>query len=305
MDRRQHRRRLAAWGAGVLALAAVAAVAIPLTVSSPARAEIDGIVLTDDELAIGVDRAGRAAEQAGGDDADVRAAAIDSLRDDLALLEVARAVGATDLERPADILDALDEVNAARAEAQRAGEVVYGPISYSARTFYSKSLTDIREATARALLSSDDPRFAVGDDEVRARFDAESSEWASAATTHTLTRLRTDEADPAAAQAILERALATGDTADVQVETITVADAELVDGLWNPETAAAIRAADIGGTAGPEPSRSGWAAYRVDAREVDADAAYERYRERIRSVLLDEKLTAAIAEARAHQNVSD
>jgi hypothetical protein len=305
VDRRQHRRRLAAWGSGVLALVAVGAVAIPLVVSSPARAEIDGIVLTDEELAIGIDRAGRAAEQAGGDDDEVRAAAIDSLRDDVALLQVAREAGVTDLERPADILDALDEVNAARAEAQRAGEVVYGPIAYSARTFYSKSLTDIREATARALLSSDDPRFAVGDDEVRARFDAESSEWASAATTHTLTRIRTDDPDPGAAQAVLDRAMTTGDTAGVQVETITVADAELVDGAWNPDTAAAIRAADIGGTTGPEPSRSGWAIYRVDARDVDTDAAYERYRERIRSVLLDKKLTAAIDDARARQNVSD
>lgn len=299
------RRRLVAWSAGALAIVAAAAVILPIAISSPARAEIDGVILSGEELALGADRTTRAVEQAGGDAEDARTAAVEALRDDLALLQVAGDLGVTDVERPSDILDELDGVNAARAEAHRSGEVIYGPVAYSAATFYSKSLSEIREACVQAALRSDDSRFRVADDDIRERFDEEPEQWASAATSVSLTVAWTAEADPTAAQPALAAALTGGSADGIRLESIVVSDAELVDGTWNPETAETIRALEIGGVAGPEPSRTGWAAYRLDARETDADAAFGKYRERIRAVLLDERLDAMIADARATQNVSD
>lgn len=301
-------RRLRVGGALLLAvLIAVAAVIAVIGISSPARAEIDGIALSDAEIEIGADRVARAVEQNGGDEDEIRAAAIDTLREDMALLQVARELQVTDLERPADILDELDGVNLARDEAHRTGEVIYGPVEYTAQIFYSKSLAEVREATVVAMRSSADPRFTIEDAELRARFDSAPEEWASAATTLTVTRAWVPgSADGDAVRALLTDALRDGDPADdVVLESVTVADAELVGGRWNPDTAAALRAGDVGDLVGVEPAESGWAMYRIDAREVDHAVAFDTYRERIRSQLLDERLDEAIAEIRAAQNVSD
>lgn len=305
MRGQQRGRRLFGWSAGALVVVAAIAGIVSFSGSASARAEIDGMVLTDAEIAISTDRTVRGVEQAGGDEAEVHAQAIDALRDDMSLLQLARELGATQLERPSDILDALDDVNAARSDAQRAGEVIYGPVEYSARTFYAKTLADVREATIQAMRLSDDDRFLIADADVRARFDQEPGEWASAATTLTLSRIWTPEPDPATAQAVLSDALQTGNPTGLPGETLTVSDAELVNGAWNPDTVAAIRAQDVGGLAGPEPSASGWAMYRVDSRDVDAEAAFERYRESIRSLLLDERLISTLSAIKADQDVSD
>jgi len=299
------RRGLVASSAAALILVAAAAVAVPLVTSAPAHAEIDGIALRDDEVAIGVDRTGRAVEQAGGDAADVNAAAVDALRDDIALLQVARDLGVTDLERPGDILHLLDEVNDSRAEAQRAGEVIYGPVEYSARTFYSKALADVREAALVAMRSSTEPRSQVSDADVRARFDEEAGDWASAATTFTLTQVWTAETDRAAAATVLSTALAEGVATGARVETVVVTEDELSGGMWNPDTVDALRSAEVGTTTELEPAQAGWAVYRVDSRSTDAEAAFDHYRERIRDVLREERLDTAIADARAEQHLSD
>lgn len=263
------------------------------------RPSIDGLSFSDAELALASVRAER--EGAPADDAQAR---IDVLRDDLALFAVARSVGASDVTRPDDILGVLDDVNAQRTATEGDGGVLYGPVTYAAASFYGKSLTDIRQATLTRL-ESGAAGARVSDADVRARFDADPTQWTDAATTFHLTRFSVPAAadgsgpDPAIAAAIA-RGDVTGATPD---QTVDLTADQLATNTLGPEATAALLSAPDTAVIGPFSERGGWVAYRVDGRSVDAAAALAHYTSRIRTVLFTERLDALIADARAAQSV--
>ncbi len=265
-----------------------ASAAVALT-GAPGGIEIDGLRPTASEL----DAALMRAERSGGPETD--AAAIETLRDDLALFAVAREVGATDVVRPADITDVLDDVNRQRAEAAAVGEVLYGPVEYDERSFYGKALTDIRQA-ALERVDAGAAGTHITDADVRARFEAEPEKWAEAATT-----LRLDAVSgPGAAPAAADWSSLSGAGATSEREW-TARDLE--SGVVGPEVVAELRAASDGDVVGPFAEADGWTALRVSSRTTDADAAFEHYRARIRAALVEERLDALVAQARSAQDV--
>lgn len=288
-----------------LAAAGLVAVIVGVGVGSAASGagpRIDDVQLSDAELALGIVRA----ERAGADTSDPDAG-LDALRDDLALFTVARSVGASDVTRPDDILGVLDEVNAQRESSATAGDVLYGPVTYEAASFYGKSLTDIRQATL-ARLESGAAGVDVTDAEVRDRFDADPAQWAEAATSYHLTRVEVPTAADGGPDAAVSEAIRDGDAARAfgasAGEAVTVTAEELAAAALSPDATAALVAAPDGALLGPFAERGGWVAYRLDGRSVDTEAAYAHYATRIRSVLVDEHLDALIADARSAQVVA-
>lgn len=251
--------------------------------------EIDGLRPTASELDAALVRA----ERSGGSETD--AAAIETLRDDLALFAVAREVGATDVSRPADISDVLGEVNRQRAEAAAAGEVLYGPVEYDERSFYGKALTDIRQATLERL-DAGAADTDITDADVRARFEAEPENWAEAATTLRLDAVTGSGTAPVTAD---WSALVGAGTTSVREWTAR----DLESGVAAPEVVADLLAAADGDVVGPFAEAGGWTALRVISRTTDADAAFEHYRTRIRAVLVEERLGALVSQARSEQDV--
>lgn len=293
--RHRRRRALAIAGLALLATGALCAFLLP----RPAGVAIDGVVLSDAEIAVGVDRVQREVQQSGGTDAAIDAAAVAALRDDLALFSVAREAGVSDIERPVDVIDRLDEVNRERETAQAAGRIVYGPVTYDLRTFYAKTLTRLRGAVLDSIEGDD----LIGEDDVRARFDRDRDDWAASATTYRLSGLRVATASDAPPSAAAFRDAAAGADAD-DVLRITATPQDLESGAWSPEQVGLIRAADVGDLIGPMPSRGAWIVYRLDAADVDVEQAFAHYRIRIREQLAEELLDRRIAVERDAQNVA-
>ena len=283
----------------VLAIAIGAAVtvsivgmgAIAATGESGPGASVDGVRFTEAELSAAMVRA----ERAGAPDPDSLRAAVDVLRDDLALFAVARSVGASDVERPQDITAVLAEANRERAEAAGSGEVLYGPIQYDERSFYGKAITDIRQAVLARLDDGADG-LVVTESDIRARFDAEPSVWSDAATTYAVSEVTGSGAAPADGDWDVLRVAGT-----VQQHTYSATDLE--SGAISPDLAAALASASDGDVLGPMVTSAGWTAFHLDSRTVDLDRAFEHYRSRIRATLVEEHLDALLTYARSAQNV--
>lgn len=278
----------AAVTASIVGVGVVAAVA---AIGSGPGASVDGVRFTDDELSAAKVRA----ERAGAPDPDSLSAAVDVLRDDLALFAVARSVGASDVERPQDITAVLPEANRERAASSASGEVLYGPVQYDERSFYGKAITDIRQAVL-ARLDDGAGGVVVTDGDIRARFDAEPSLWSDAATTYEVSEVT--GSGPAPADGDWNSLRAAG---AVQQRTYSADDLE--SGTVNPDLAAALAAAADGDVLGPMTTSTGWTALHLDSRTVDLDRAFEHYRSRIRAVLVEEHLESLLNHARSAQNV--
>lgn len=275
-----------------LAVAAVAVVvgagAVVAMTAMPATLAIDGIRFSAAERDAALVRAERAGS---GDDG-----VVEILRDDLALFAVAREVGASDVERPSDITGVLDEANRKRVDAASTGAVLYGPVEYDERSFYGKAITDIRQATL-ARLDAGAAGTDVTDAEVRDRFAAEPDAWADAATTFRLDAIVGTGAIPEDSD---WTALAGRGTAAQVAWTAR----DLESGVTGPDVVAQLTTASDGDVIGPFSDSGGWTALRLVSRDVDAEAAFEHYRSRIRAVLVEERLDVLISRARSEQDVT-
>lgn len=275
-----------------LAVAAVAVVvgagAVVAMTAMPATLAIDGIRFSAAERDAALVRAERAGS---GDDG-----VVEILRDDLALFAVAREVGASDVERPSDITGVLDEANRKRVDAASTGAVLYGPVEYDERSFYGKAITDIRQATL-ARLDAGAVGTDVTDAEVRDRFAAEPDAWADAATTFRLDAIVGTGAIPEDSD---WTALAGRGTA----AQVTWTARDLESGVTGPDVVAQLTTASDGDVIGPFSDSGGWTALRLVSRDVDAEAAFEHYRSRIRAVLVEERLDVLISRARSEQDVT-
>lgn len=275
-----------------LAVAAVAVVvgagAVVAMTAMPATLAIDGIRFSAAERDAALVRAERAGS---GDDG-----VVEILRDDLALFAVAREVGASDVERPSDITGVLDEANRKRVDAASTGAVLYGPVEYDERSFYGKAITDIRQATL-ARLDAGAAGTDVTDAEVRDRFAAEPDAWADAATTFRLDAIVGTGAIPEDSD---WTALAGRGTA----AQVTWTARDLESGVTGPDVVAQLTTASDGDVIGPFSDSGGWTALRLVSRDVDAEAAFEHYRSRIRAVLVEERLDVLISRARSEQDVT-
>jgi hypothetical protein len=287
--------------AALLAMLLAVGGAVTACAVAQAPAAVDGVRFSDAELEVASVRAER-----GGADVDDPSGRFDTLRDDLALFAVARSVGASDVTRPDDILDVVDDVNAQRAETAAAGGVLYGPVTYDSASFYGKSLTDIRQATLTRIEEGATGAH-VTDDEVRARFDADRAEWADAATTYHVTRVTVPTAADGGPDPVVAAAVERGDVAPAfggsTPESLDITSDQLATNVFGPDATAALLSAADGSVLGPLPEQGGWVAYRLDGRSVDAEAAFAHYASRIRSVLYAERLDALIADARDAQVV--
>lgn len=263
--------------------------------------EIGGVTLSDAEIALGEDRVHRTIQQQDGGEAEIRLAAIEALRDDLALFSVARELGIADIQRPADIIERLDAVNRERAAAVDAGEVVYGPVAYDLRTFYGKALSQLRTSAVTALGDEE----LVTEEDVRDRFDMDEAEWAASATTYRLIGIRLSAVeDPDAGMTPEAFAEALSSTAPASIVDVAVTARDLESGSWSPEYAELIRAAGPGSVIGPMPVEGAWIVYRLEATDVDRESALDTYRTRIRQQLLEEVLDQRTAEEREKQVVT-
>lgn len=288
-------RRLTGVIVAVSALLAIGA-ATTAAVSAAALAEagsieIDGIALTAEEEDAALLRAERQGATASTE------SAVELLRDELALFSVARDLEATDIVRPSDITELLDDVNGQRRAAAARGDVVYGPIEYDASSFYGKSLTDIRQAAIERLeAGAGEP---ISDDDVRERFDAERSEWAASMTTYQLDALSGTGAIPTTTDwdALL------GSSSKVPSQRSYTAR-DLDSGVVGPDTVAELAAAADGDVIGPFAEAGGWTVLRLVSRTVDTESAFQHYRSRIRAVLVEEQLDTLIAQARSAQHVT-
>lgn len=282
--RRATRRALAAAAVAVV----VGAGAVVAMTAMPATLAIDGIRFSAAERDAALVRAERAGS---GDDG-----VVEILRDDLALFAVAREVGASDVERPSDITGVLDEANRKRVDAASTGAVLYGPVEYDERSFYGKAITDIRQATL-ARLDAGAAGTDVTDAEVRDRFAAEPDAWADAATTFRLDAIVGTGAIPEDSD---WTALAGRGTAAQVAWTAR----DLESGVTGPDVVAQLTTASDGDVIGPFSDSGGWTALRLVSRDVDAEAAFEHYRSRIRAVLVEERLDVLISRARSEQDVT-
>lgn len=298
--RRGVRRTIAVAGLGLIALGTLTAFVVQL----PNAVAIDGVALSDAEISVAEDRVQRIVQQQDGTEAALDSAAIEALRDDFALFSVARDAGASDIERPADLIERLDDVNREREAARETGEVVYGPVSYDLRTFYGKALSEVRSAVAEALDDAD----VISEDDIRARFDQDSTEWTASATTYRLTGVRLTAAQPVPDQTTamttegFERVLSAADPASLV--SIDATSADLESGSWSPEQADLIRASAPGSVIGPMPAEGAWIVYRLDHVDVDDESAYDTYRIRIREQLLEELLDQRISAERETQVIT-
>lgn len=291
-SKRSRDRRRTIIGLAVAAVVAVSAGAMTAVAVESSGPAVDGIRFTSDELDLAAERAHRSG---GGRDED---AAIETLRDDLALFTAARSLGVSDITRPSDILALLDDVNADRRETARSGGVVYGPVSYDARSFYGKTLTDIRQAAVTAL-SEGAGDATIDETVVRERFDSDRASWALAATSyHFTSATRADDGDAPAAVAGWD-AVASG----AAMSPLTLTATEIESGAISPDAAATLASAEPGDVIGPIPAAGELTYLRLDSTTVDADAAYDHYRSRIRAQLHEEQLSALVAEARARQEL--
>ena len=276
------KKRRAAWiglSAAAVIVAGSLATGAVITTASADSVQIDGMRISSAELDIAEQRVARTAEQKG---ADVTDAAADQLRDDMALFQVARDLGVSDVERPSDILDQREQVNAERKAAQQRGEPVYGPVTLGARDFYGKALAQIREAAVEKIRTSDE----ITEEDVRARFDEDPSQWALTATRFDLTASRVQTADETF-----------DDGSHSQVE-VTMDE---LRGSWNPDLAQWVEHAHPGDISAAEPDKGAFVFYRLDGTEVDEDQAYASYRNNIRGLLADEELDSRIRTAREAQ----
>ena len=284
--RRTTRRGLA--GAAVAVVVLIGAGAAAAMTAMPASLEIDGIRFSAAEHDAAVVRAERTGSGADG--------VVEVLRDELALFAVAREVGASDVERPADITDVLDDVNRSRVEAASAGAVLYGPVEYDERSFYGKAVTDIRQATL-ARLDAGAAGTDVTDAEVRDRFAAEPDAWAEAATTFRLDAIVGTGAVPEVSDwtALSSRGAP---------EQVAWTARDLESGVVGPGVVAQLTTAADGEVIGPFAAAGGWTAVRLVSRDVDTEAAFAHYRSRIRAALVEERLDDLIAQARSEQDVT-
>lgn len=302
---RSHHARVRRWplltaGTAVLVVVVLAILIVPSF--RPPPVAIDGVGFTEEEVALARERAerdGRADPESDG--------AIEVLRDDQALFAVARRVGASDVVRPSDILGIVDEVNADRAAIAADGGILYGPVEYDPRSFYGKSLTDIRQAVVQRLESGVGV-VPVTDADVRELFDRDVDQWADAATTYRLTVATLTGSPEKPVDAVRAQDLAAVGWASISAQAsladLTVTTEELQAGAMSPNVAASLAGASEGDVIGPENVHGIWVFYRLDGETVDRERALEHYSSRIRASLYEERLDALLAEERAAQTVS-
>jgi len=218
-----------------------------------------------------------------------------SLRD-AQLFILARENGLIDFDDFDGFRDALAEENAVRADALAAGEIVYGTTEFSAAEYYQRTLTLLRTELT-GLLSAEDGPLHVQEADVRAAFDADPAAWAAQATTWQVRSLilpTVASEDPACMSAL---AASPADLVAVESACGVTATPMTIDGsadlpAGSPVTQVLASVQDLapGATSDPVVADDGIHLYQLVSSTSDADAAYELYADRIRSVVLEDRL---------------
>lgn len=292
------KRVLVLVGATVL----VAAAGAVLVLHDAGAGTIDGTAIGDRGLAYATTEVRRTVENAGGDEGALRQAAVQRLREDQALLDLAGREGLTEYGSVDEILEDIDAVNAERRDALEAGLPVYGPVQYSPEQLVGKTLTDLRTDLVDRLRDQDDEALAISDGDVAARLDADPSAWAADATTFSLSRVRLPAAD---ADGVLTGASFDEASAlpGAEIDRLELAPGSPEMAAWNPRLVEEIQASDVGALLGPVPDRGGWSLLRLDDAVFDRDAAFDAYAPAIRSVLEEEAFDRLLAATVAEQDV--
>lgn len=298
---------MAEWGRGLAG--ALAILALAGCSSAGSAVTIDGVEISDDELRFhmalvtpavenGVSRGAVSAEDA---DAAIRDRAVEAAVRDSVVFDMAHDHGVIGYSDFAGMLAELERENTTRAEAIADGEIVYGVTSFTPSEFHSRALTNMRLGLIDKL-GAPGGALEVSDDEVRAEYEANPTEWAAGVAEYVVdivevpgAALLDDACDAAVAQGDIATALGICAGASSDIATLDGAQPP-PSGSPAAQILASAQTIEIGATADPIPVGEGAALVRLLERRVDPESALATYRERIRAQLIEKALDAEIDE---------
>ncbi|WP_230673238.1 peptidyl-prolyl cis-trans isomerase [Rathayibacter sp. Leaf248] len=300
------RRRSTLIAAGVLGLAVLGAGTVALAVDHADRpvSVVDGRAISADEIRFqmallddAVSNAVRTGAVPAADaDDELRERALEQSLRDAQLFGLARDRGLIGFDDFDGFLRSLEEENDSRAAALAAGEIVYGTTEFSAPEYYSRTTTLLRTELTDVLSEEGGPLH-VTDADVRAYYDANAADWAAEASTWSVRSLSlpataAEDAVCAAALAAAPPSLGAVETACGATATDSTLDgaADLPAGSPAAEALASVQGLEAGGTSAPVVADGEVHLYQLVSMSVDSDAAYELYADRIRSVVVSDRL---------------
>ncbi|QHC61043.1 peptidylprolyl isomerase [Rathayibacter sp. VKM Ac-2760] len=290
-------------GLAAIAAAAVATTAIVVHADRPVSV-VDGREISADEIRFhmgllggGVENAVSSGRLPAADaDQELRERALQQSLRDAQLFGLAAENGLIAFDDYDGFLRSLEQENGSRAQALAAGEIVYGTTEFSESEYYSRTVTLLRTELTD-LLSREGGPLQVTDADVRAYFDANRSDWAAQATSWTIRSLRlpveaADETGCSASLADAPASLAAVESSCGVAATEAVFDgaADLPAGSPAAEAVASVQELDAGETSAPLVADGAIHLYQLVSSSVDSDAAFELYADRIRSVVVSDRL---------------
>src|SRR5690606_18882478 len=187
------------------------------------------------------------------------------------------------------LLHALEVENAQRAQAIDAGQVVYGPRSFTLAEFYTSTRTEIETRIKQALSSDPASPLYVAQTDIEAHYDADPDEWSVNVASYDVRRLsvpfetaeQLDELTRELSEAASLHDVASS-RADATVTETTPAGAEVTP-MRGPlrEVLAQLATLSIGERTEPVAAEGRLDVYELMGKEVNRDDALATYSSRI------------------------
>ncbi|GLY06848.1 MULTISPECIES: hypothetical protein [Actinoplanes] len=256
-------------------------------------ASLDGHPVTRDELVFQMDRLERTTT--GTEPLSDRALA--TIKRDKTLLILAQEQGLIRSVDHADLMADLEDENAERAAAVKAGQVVHGVTAFEPEEYYTHRITELTTALENRLSAAAGDPLGVTDEEVRAAFAADRDAWSQNASVYAYTIMVVPVKDQAAAASLTSRVAAAptlkqaaAGLAGARLSSATY-DGRATTGV-NPhdqEVMAVLGTLAPGQISAPVAGTGQLTFYELTGRQVDEQAALTAYASRIRQSLVEEK----------------
>ncbi len=189
--------------------------------------------------------------------------------------------------------DAWNSENKARAAAVQNGEIVYGMTSFTEEEYLAHFLANLRIALEKQLSASEGDSLYVTEEEIRTAYEADQTLWDADATTLCVTDYYVMQSDDLTALEEVRESIMSGMDAEPS-DAVNVREWTFTGDSYSADyhrcyeiRSAADEMAE--GELREVMDEIGYHLIYLASKEVDHEAAYESYRETIRSYVLDTK----------------
>jgi len=230
--------------------------------------------------------------------------ALEQLTWDKQILLLAKEFGIVNAIDHDALLHALEVENAQRAQAIDAGQVVYGPRSFTLAEFYTSTRTEIETRIKQALSSDPASPLYVAQTDIEAHYDADPEEWSVNVASYDVRRLSVpfetaEQLDELTRE--LSEAASLDDVASSRADatvTETTLDGAEVTPMRGPlrEVLAQLATLSIGERTEPVAAEGRLDVYELMGKEVNRDDALATYSSRIRETIIAERFDELVAD---------